>query len=61
MAHSITLQNIADTDIIDNDILGQICFAAPNESSGTDSIMLQSWYSLRGPASLPLPEQVMET
>ena len=42
MAHSITLQNIADTDIIDNDILGQICFAAPNESSGTDSILVSA-------------------
>ena len=42
MAHSITLQNISDTAIIDNDILGQICFAAPNESSGTDSILISA-------------------
>tara|TARA_R100001594_G_scaffold35938_1_gene65555 strand:+ start:17692 stop:19809 length:2118 start_codon:yes stop_codon:yes gene_type:complete len=42
MAHSITLQNISDTVIIDNDILGQICFAAPNESSGTDSILISA-------------------
>ena len=40
MAHSITLQNIADTDIVNNDILGQLCFAAPNEASGTDSILI---------------------
>ena len=40
MAHSITLQNLADTDIINNDILGQICFAAPNEAGGTDSILI---------------------
>tara|TARA_Y100000004_G_scaffold193724_1_gene256787 strand:- start:52 stop:1191 length:1140 start_codon:yes stop_codon:yes gene_type:complete len=40
MAHSITLQNVADTDIVDNDILGQICFAAPNEAGGTDSILI---------------------
>ena len=42
MAHSITLQNVSDTAIIDNDILGQICFAAPNESSGTDSILISA-------------------
>ena len=42
MADSITLQNISDTAIIDNDILGQICFAAPNESSGTDSILISA-------------------
>ncbi len=40
MAHSITLQNLADTAIVDNDILGQICFAAPNEAGGTDSILI---------------------
>jgi len=37
---SITLQNVADTDIVNNDILGQICFAAPNEAGGTDSILI---------------------
>ena len=37
---SITLQNIADTDVQDNDILGQICFAAPNEAGGTDAIAI---------------------
>tara|TARA_Y100001938_G_scaffold145524_1_gene222348 strand:- start:102 stop:2171 length:2070 start_codon:yes stop_codon:yes gene_type:complete len=40
MAHSITLQNVADTAIVDNDILGQVCFAAPNEAGGTDSILI---------------------
>ena len=42
MAHSITLQNLSDTDIINNDILGQICFAAPNEAGGTDSILVSA-------------------
>ena len=42
MAHSITLQNVADTAIVDNDILGQICFAAPNEAGGTDSILISA-------------------
>ena len=40
MAQSITLQNVADADIVNNDILGQICFAAPNEAGGTDSILI---------------------
>ena len=40
MAHSITLQNLSDTDIVNNDILGQICFAAPNEAGGTDAILI---------------------
>ena len=42
MAQSITLQNVADTAIVNNDILGQICFDAPNESSGTDSILVSA-------------------
>ena len=42
MVQSITLQNVADTAIVNNDILGQICFAAPNESSGTDSILVSA-------------------
>ena len=42
MAHSNTLQNLSDTDIINNDILGQICFAAPNEAGGTDSILVSA-------------------
>ena len=42
MAQSITLQNVADTAIVNNDILGQICFAAPNEASGTDSILISA-------------------
>jgi len=42
MVQSITLQNVADTAIVNNDILGQICFAAPNESSGTDSILISA-------------------
>jgi hypothetical protein len=37
---SITLQNLADTAIVNNDILGQIAFAAPNEAGGTDSILI---------------------
>ena len=40
MAQSITLQNLADTAIVNNDILGQLCFAAPNEAGGTDSILI---------------------
>ena len=40
MVQSITLQNTADTDIVNNDILGQLCFAAPNEAGGTDSILI---------------------
>jgi len=40
MVQSITLQNVADTDIVNNDILGQICFAAPNEAGGTDAILI---------------------
>ena len=40
MVQSITLQNAADTDIVNNDILGQICFAAPNEAGGTDAILI---------------------
>jgi len=40
MVQSITLQNVADTAVVNNDILGQICFAAPNEASGTDSILI---------------------
>jgi len=42
MAQSITLQNVADTAIVNNDILGQICFAAPNEADGTDSILISA-------------------
>ena len=42
MAQSITLQNLADTAIVDNDILGQLCFAAPNEAGGTDSILISA-------------------
>jgi hypothetical protein len=42
MAQSITLQNLADTAIVNNDILGQICFAAPNEAGGTDSILISA-------------------
>ena len=37
--NSITLQNLTDTDVQDNDILGQLCFAAPNET-GTDAIAI---------------------
>jgi len=40
MTHSITLQNLASTAIVNNDILGQIAFAAPNEAGGTDSILI---------------------
>ena len=40
MVQSITLQNVADTDIVNNDILGQICFAAPNEATGTDALLV---------------------
>jgi len=46
MVQSITLQNTANPDIVNNDILGQICFAAPNEASVTgdpatgDSILI---------------------
>ena len=48
MVQSITLQNVADTAIVNNDILGQICFAAPNEASVTgdpatgDSILISA-------------------
>ena len=42
MVQSITLQNVADTAIVNNDILGQICFAAPNEAGGTDSILISA-------------------
>lgn len=42
MVQSITLQNVADTAVVNNDILGQICFAAPNEASGTDSILISA-------------------
>ena len=40
MVKSITLQNVADTDVVNNDILGQICFAAPNEGTGTDANLI---------------------
>ena len=42
MTQSITLQNLADTAIVNNDILGQLCFAAPNEADGTDSILISA-------------------
>jgi len=40
MVQSITLQKPSETDIVNNDILGQICFAAPNEGTGTDAILI---------------------
>ena len=38
--NSITLQNIIETDVQDNDILGQLCFAAPNEADGTAAVAI---------------------
>jgi hypothetical protein len=40
MAHSITLQRSAAGHVVNNDILGQISFAAPNEPDGTDAIAI---------------------
>ena len=58
MAHSITLQTY-DGTITDNDILGQIGFAAPNET-GADAILVAASIFARAEVAFDADENQTE-
>jgi hypothetical protein len=47
MARYLTLQNLADTSIVSGDLIGQIGFAASNDSDGGDAIAICSSISVK--------------
>jgi hypothetical protein len=47
MARYLTLQNLADTSIVNGDLIGQIGFAASNDSDGGDAIAICSSISVK--------------
>jgi hypothetical protein len=58
MAHSITLQT-SDPTITDNDILGKISFAAPNET-GADALLVSASIFARAEAAFDADENATE-
>jgi hypothetical protein len=47
MARYLTLQNLSDTSVVDGDLVGQIGFAASNDSDGGDAIAICSTISVK--------------
>ena len=47
MARYLTLQNLSDTSIVNGDLIGQIGFAASNDSDGGDAIAICSTISVK--------------
>jgi len=47
MARYLTLQNLADTSIVSGDLIGQIGFAASNDTDGGDAIAICSTISVK--------------
>ena len=47
MARYLTLQNLSDTSIVNGDLIGQIGFAASNDSDGGDAIAICSSISVK--------------